>query len=336
MNISESRIAKWDNVKAVLIILVVIGHMMKSDLELAGFSSQLYYFIYLFHMPAFIFVSGLFSKSAIEKKNYDRVFSFFVLYLLVKFLDYFSTLILVGEDTVRMFSESGAAWYALAILFYYLVTMFLNRFSRRYVLILAVVVGCVAGYGKDIGNFLALSRIFTFYPFFLMGYYAKSEQLLVHTEKRLIKLAAMVTLLVFFLLSMKYAGDLAWTVPLLKGNTSYLKLSCLEEWGGLFRLLQYIISSLLIFCVIAIVPARRNRFSYIGQRTRTIYALHWLLINIFYNGLQGAAWAKSVWPDHYQLLYIAVAVIIALLLSWKPFDVLVNKILVPVKEERYE
>lgn len=334
MGTSENRIAKWDNVKAVLIILVVIGHMMKSDLELSGFSSKLYYFIYLFHMPAFIFVSGMFSKSTIEKKNYDRVFSFFLLYLLIKFLSYFSTLIIVGKDTVRMFTETGAAWYALALAVYYLLTMFLRRYSRGFVLVLSIVMGCAAGYCKDIGNFLALSRIFTFYPFFLMGYYIKPSQLLGWTEKRKVKLASAVVLAAFFALAMRFAQELAWTVSLLKGNSAYTKLAYLAEWGGALRLAQYIVGVLLTFCVIAVVPRRRSRFSYIGQRTRAIYALHWLLINIFYNGLQGEIWAKEVWHAHYQMVYIVVAVLISVLLSWKPFDTLVGKLVVPGERKR--
>jgi fucose 4-O-acetylase-like acetyltransferase len=336
MEAYKNREAKWDNVKMVLIILVVIGHMMKSDLEIAGFSLHLYYFIYLFHMPAFIFLSGLFSKSAINKRNYDRVLSFFLLYLFVKFLGFFTTLIVTGRDSVRIFTESGTAWYALVICIYYLMTMFLKRYRRGYVLLWSIVLGCIAGYSRDIGNFLALSRVFTFYPFFLMGYYAKPDQLKNVSDRKWVKLLSAVILLLFFALSARYASDLSWTITLLKGNTTYRKLAYFPEWGGLYRLLQYLVAALLTFCVIAVIPSKRGPLTYIGQRTRAVYAFHWAFIKLFYEVLGGDAWARSVWPAHYQVLFLLVAVVIALLTSLKPFELLIDRLIVPRKEENHE
>ena len=56
------RIAKWDNLKLFLIFTVVVGHI--SDLFYGSCSDMkgLFVFIYTFHMPAFIFISGYLSK----------------------------------------------------------------------------------------------------------------------------------------------------------------------------------------------------------------------------------------------------------------------------------
>ena len=60
------RIALWDNLKLFLIFLVVLGHLTLQYF----YSSQMFctvtMVIYTFHMPAFVFVSGLFSKKAIN------------------------------------------------------------------------------------------------------------------------------------------------------------------------------------------------------------------------------------------------------------------------------
>ena len=61
-----------------------------SDLE------RLYLYIYIFHMPAFIFVSGLFSKGSVDNKNYKKVFECIVLYLFVKCIFYMSVNIFGG------------------------------------------------------------------------------------------------------------------------------------------------------------------------------------------------------------------------------------------------
>ena len=56
----ENRVYLFDNLKALLIFLVVFGHA----LELAFFRriSIMYTFLYLFHMPLFVFCSGYFAK----------------------------------------------------------------------------------------------------------------------------------------------------------------------------------------------------------------------------------------------------------------------------------
>ena len=65
----KERIYKFDNVKFLAIMLVVIGHCIgpcydDSDIFRSGFV-----FIYSFHMPLFIFISGLFVK---EYKQGDK------------------------------------------------------------------------------------------------------------------------------------------------------------------------------------------------------------------------------------------------------------------------
>ena len=59
----RSRIALFDNIKALLIILVVFGHMMHPVHNDNPVLSGCLDIIYLFHMPMFVLVSGLFAKS---------------------------------------------------------------------------------------------------------------------------------------------------------------------------------------------------------------------------------------------------------------------------------
>ncbi len=53
----------FDALKGVLIFLVVLGHMLELNKATSDTSVVLWDFIYLFHMPLFIFVSGYFSKN---------------------------------------------------------------------------------------------------------------------------------------------------------------------------------------------------------------------------------------------------------------------------------
>ena len=55
-----------DNIKAMLIILVVVGHLLELFLK-SGNVKTIYKIIYSFHMPLFIFISGYFAKFNLKK-----------------------------------------------------------------------------------------------------------------------------------------------------------------------------------------------------------------------------------------------------------------------------
>lgn len=52
----------FDNYKVLLIILVIIGHFTEPSYHNNDFLYILKWLIVSFHMPAFIFISGYFSK----------------------------------------------------------------------------------------------------------------------------------------------------------------------------------------------------------------------------------------------------------------------------------
>lgn len=63
-----SRKYNIDNIRAILIFLVVFGHLLETvDFPL---KSLIYSGIYVFHMPAFAFISGMCHKKSQEKNFY--------------------------------------------------------------------------------------------------------------------------------------------------------------------------------------------------------------------------------------------------------------------------
>ena len=59
----RTRIALFDNIKGLLIILVVAGHMMQPIHNDNPTLSTTFDIIYLFHMPLFVFMSGLLPRA---------------------------------------------------------------------------------------------------------------------------------------------------------------------------------------------------------------------------------------------------------------------------------
>ena len=81
-----NRVVKWDNMKFLLIFCVVIGHISEMYTGNYIWFKRLFLFIYVFHMPAFLFVSGLFSKKTVKERRFKTIFSYLILYFVIKIL----------------------------------------------------------------------------------------------------------------------------------------------------------------------------------------------------------------------------------------------------------
>lgn len=77
----EGHIALFDNLKGLLIILVVLGHIAHPVHNTNPVLSFAFDVVYLFHMPLFVLMSGLFAKSAYRngKLKINRIISFIAL-----------------------------------------------------------------------------------------------------------------------------------------------------------------------------------------------------------------------------------------------------------------
>ena len=58
-----------DNLKVILIFLVVFGHLIERYIDTNSTLLGVYMFIYTFHMPLFIFVSGFLSKKHLQEQK---------------------------------------------------------------------------------------------------------------------------------------------------------------------------------------------------------------------------------------------------------------------------
>ncbi|MBR5047759.1 MAG: hypothetical protein IKX76_05940 [Eubacterium sp.] len=194
----KTRIAKWDNIRFFMILCVVTGHTIYEFIgNHTDTAKSVYLFIYTFHIPVLIFVTGIFSRHSVERKRYDRVIQYLFIYLVMKFLDFlgtgmtsrikredfltlrFFTQIREGLATPRqsfhLFWEDGPGWFALAVAVYLLLTILIREADRRVVLTAALTLGCLAGLDNHLGDHFASMRICTFYPVFLAGFYLGPE-----------------------------------------------------------------------------------------------------------------------------------------------------------------
>ena len=156
----KERNLKLDNAKGILITLVVIGHMLLPIQGTTRGVTNFFYMIYAFHMPAFVFISGLLAQriytrvpkpahapaenraprhphhaanvsatqqvTTVGHFNGRRWCSTLWLYLLFQFILFFSEIPAYGRTTrfPDFLHTSGAPWYLLALLLWYLMIPF--------------------------------------------------------------------------------------------------------------------------------------------------------------------------------------------------------------------
>ena len=156
----KERNLKLDNAKGILITLVVIGHMLLPIQGTTRGVTNFFYMIYTFHMPAFVFISGLLAQhiytrvpkpahapaencaqrhphhaanvsatqqvTTVGHFNGRRWCSTLWLYLLFQFILFFSEIPAYGRTTrfPDFLHTSGAPWYLLALLLWYLMIPF--------------------------------------------------------------------------------------------------------------------------------------------------------------------------------------------------------------------
>lgn len=173
----KQRIPLWDNARWVAVTLVVVGHGI---LKLIGDSDSAYatyLFIYLFHVPVFVAVSGYFSKSGQPgPKQAKRLLSDIVLpYLIFETIWTLVHWALSGELSLDYATASWTLWYLVALAIWRVALPYLVLL--RYPLLIAVVVSIGAGYLSSLDGTLSLARTLGLLPFFVFGWRLRQSSL---------------------------------------------------------------------------------------------------------------------------------------------------------------
>ena len=280
MSGQENRVYVFDNLKALLIFLVVFGHA----LELAFFRnvSILYIFLYLFHMPLFVFCSG-YLASYNPKKILTKLI---LVYIVFQFLYVLFAQVVLGHSgsLLQFTTPFWIMWYFLALTVWMLHVPLLDAMTntkRNMVLTIcgSIVLGIVSGFDNSLGYFMSLARILYFLPFFVIGFCVKKAvdaQTLQRVTRKwyVVCITGVLSALIFaFLFFRRQVIDVRW----LWGAFSYEGLGY-TGYSALVRIALYLAAFVISLFVLSIVPRRKMFFSYIGQRTLPIFVFHGFVI----------------------------------------------------------
>lgn len=299
---NAGRIYKYDNVKALLILLVVIGHMTTDYVSDSHAIRNMTLWIYSFHMPAFIFISGLVHKRYITKENsdknasgggslrWDKVLGFFFLaYGLKIFLQITRTL--MGQNpTWHWIEEPGIPWYLFVLAEYEIIFYALKFIDEKVKPVVIIVVfftiSAVIGYFPIIGDAFCLSRMINFLPIYAIGYYTDMQKALSFFENKKVKTVSAV----FIVASVIVCSNAPWRwYRYRKWFTGRRSYEFLQEYfsnaiqdGWWIRIAIWAIAIIMTIAVISVVPNKKiDKITNAGGKTLQVYFWHRPLCYLF-------------------------------------------------------
>lgn len=328
---SKMRVHVWDNYKALLIFLVIFGHVISTIRNVNPVLDGLYDFIYLFHMPAMILVSGLFVKEVLPSFNSvaKNITSLLAVWVICELLWVAMRLSFgnIGISSSFLVIPSWTLWFLVSLFTMRLLLPYILWF--KYPLLLTIGVALIAGFSSQIGSEFSISRTLTFLPFFVLGYKLRNEsfggvnwfnhKFVIERTPIWLKISSAVVLVTSVVL-----------VYLNSRNEWFESLSSWLLWRNnysdfydnlliapLIKAVLLLFGLILLTALFFLTPKNKTWLTSFGEKTLYIYLLHSFVIYV----LREAGLVDD-WAENYHVL---VSLTIFTLLSVVIFFLTGNK-----------
>ncbi|NLW15687.1 MAG: acyltransferase family protein, partial [Erysipelothrix sp.] len=270
-----------DNIRGILIFLVVFGHGLEFSWSTSTVSRFLYILVYLVHMPVFITISGYLSKNV--EKGRKRAFStyfipfitFNIFWSIGRFLpSYLSNPQAI--ETYELFTPGWALWFLLAMFFWKLILPDLVRVKN--ILLITLIIGTLSGLFSEYTDYLSLAKFFGFTPYFIAGYFITDKHVeMIRSVSKKYSLMILVTVLVFasMFLYFEFPVQFLWL------DRPYRELTDNMQLALVLSVIQYFIGFLGAFLFINLSRNKASKVTDIGSKTLPIYMLHTYLLSPF-------------------------------------------------------
>ena len=298
------RDSKLDNAKGVLIFLVVFGHLLESvggwgDPILSLFLTG----IYMFHMPAFIFLAGLTSKT----EGLGQRLAILVI-LLVAF-----QMLYVGTVTIQKGGFPGSLlqpywllWFLMSMIWWLASLRFFKKVP--FALGAAIVIALVAGMLPWAGYVLSTARTLVFLPFFVAGVlYGRQLWLRLQWSSPLRYLALMVLPALAIGLHGFGIGNL-WFY----GSFRFDQLNVGAAGGIETRALLTACASIATISFIVAMPASKSFVSKAGRNSLSVFLVHGFFVIMAGPALAALVKETGPWMGM-GLSLVASALVVAVL-----------------------
>lgn len=258
----------FDNLKAFLIISVIIGNSLELANPNFGHTHYFILFLYVFHMPLFAFVSG-YSSSLSSRTTQQKVIDTVKLYCYAQVLYTAFNFFIMGKSAVNLqiLMPQWTLWYLLSLIFWYLIEDYIH--DHKVWILWGIVLSLILGLDASIETNGSVSRTLFFLPFFVMGRAFKFEYVDIIKRNRVkILVGGLISLVILWYFSDETPVELFF---------EYAKYTWYFEkpWFPMFmRAFHYVSAVIVSLGIMSLVPNIDSKVGKIGKYSLVIYLAH--------------------------------------------------------------
>lgn len=290
------KLAKWrdltlDYLKAFAIILVVLGHSLQYGLGEPNdgiFDNWLMKFIYSFHMPLFMMISGYLFGFSVKKHSFQENLLEKLKSLLVPIAIWSIPVTII--DIVKYSPERlnpwdflksylnefiGQFWFLWAVLLCSVIVLIANRFLKDSIIVYIIIFILTF----IIPNIIMVDELYRFmFPLFVLAYFISKHSILKDLSKQKIYATTLISMVVFIVLLFFYNQE---SYIYISGHSLIHKQNWLHQlFVDIYRIFIGIAGSAFFWGLFSIISKYIKGFlskvlMCLGTNTMGIYIISW-------------------------------------------------------------
>lgn len=268
-----------DNIRLVLLALVVVGHLLEASIDRDPIIHGVYSAIYLFHMPAIIFLLGRFSRPSRTIPQMASILDQSLVPYLVFQVAFIATFTAVKGETYNaslfgidaLVRPQYGLWFLLAMGIWRTAISAVPRHGS--ILIVSVLIALAAGYSENIGRDFSAARAINFLPFFLAGYLYGERILKKLSEVAVWKGLALVMAAMLLSYAAFHQSD---AKNLFQAALPYSRTGLAADFAWAGRALHLALATIAAGGFFVLVPRTEQKWTFRGRNSLYIYLFHLL------------------------------------------------------------
>lgn len=323
---SKVRLNNYDNLKGIAIITIIIIHMaFLTEYTSVSTIKNMMFFIGL---PIFFFISGYFSKIGPDEpiKAFKRLLIPYLLFCIIHFL---FRIFILGDSSSKIlfFNPEVILWFLISLFIIKLILPIVDKL--KYPLIISIILSLLIGFTDINSSWMGITRVFTYLPVFLLGFYYKDYKFKLENKnnnilKRLLKIWNNKKVLICSLIIvLVMIGISSYLLPkgIIQMKYPYSSPKLVEMIERLIAILLGIGITLVLH---KLVPNKETFLTKIGRNSMTVYLLHIYITEIIKKFVKHYDLFKGQ-PYLFLIFVLIIAFTLAFILSRDPITKYLNK-----------
>ena len=325
--ILKERINKFDNIKGLAIILIVVGHLLITN----DFSLKLLKnFLFIIHLPLFFFVSGYFSKIGPGEllKSFKRIMIPYIIFCILFKIYFYIPYFQLSYYPIFIYPEYGL-WFLLSI---FTMKMILPLFNKlKYPISFSIILAMIIGFININQGLLAITKTICYMPIFLMGFtYKKHEEIIKNKYsanknniKKLFNSDKFMAIILILIMAICVMIAYTYQLEFIKFNKAYSFNGIDPLFDIIKRAFLIIVQLVFVLLVNRLMTNEKTILTKIGINSMAIYLLHLPFKRIFLFIMKRISITNPLFS---LIIALITSALLVYILSRDPISKYLNKI----------